>query len=84
MPGNSVKKGTEIVITLGASVDNKDVAVPNLSGYSKQAAKELIDRIGLKAEFLGEGMVIKQSISVNEYVESGTTIKLTLDYIVGD
>ena len=84
VPGSTVKKGTEIVNTLGTSVNNKDVVVPNLSGYSKQAAKELIDKIGLKAEFLGEGMVIKQSISVNEYVESGTTIKLTLDYIVGD
>ncbi|WP_426348275.1 stage V sporulation protein D [Alloiococcus sp. CFN-8] len=84
VPGNSVKKGTEIVITLGTSADNKDVVVPNLSGYSKQAAKELIEKIGLKAEFSGEGMVIKQSITVNEYVESGTTIKLTLDYIVED
>lgn len=84
VPGNSVKKGTEIVITLGSSVDNKDVVVPNLSGYSKQAAMELIDKLGLKAEFSGEGMVIKQSISANEYVKGGTTIKLTLDYIVED
>ncbi len=84
VPGNSVKKGTEIVITLGSSVDNKDVVIPNLSGYSKQAAMELINKLGLKAEFSGEGMVINQSISANEYVKGGTTIKLTLDYIVED
>lgn len=83
-PGYSIKERSKIKLILGSGTDNREVVVPNLIGYSKQGAMEALSKLKLKAEFTGEGMVTKQSISPKEYVAAGTTITLTLEYTVGD
>lgn len=80
-PGYSVKEGTKIKLTLGNDSNfSKEVVVPDLKGYSKQGAIDLLAKLKLQAVFTGEGMVINQSISVNEFVSAGTTLELTLEY----
>ncbi|WP_426349533.1 stage V sporulation protein D [Alloiococcus sp. CFN-8] len=84
-PGYSVKEGTEINIYLGDGSDyNKDVVVPDLRGYSKQSALELLNKLNLQGNFSGEGMVSEQSINPNEFVKRGTSIDIILKYVIGD
>ncbi|MGM9973483.1 MAG: stage V sporulation protein D [Clostridiaceae bacterium] len=84
-PGYSVKEGTKINIYLGEGSDyNKDVVVPDLRGYSKQGAIELLNKLNLQGNFSGEGMVSKQSINPNEFVKRGTSIDIILKYEIGD
>ena len=84
-PGYSVKEGTKINIYLGEGSDyNKDVVVPDLRGYSKQSALELLNKLNLQGNFSGEGMVSKQSINPNEFVKRGTSIDIILKYEIGD
>jgi len=84
-PGYSVKEGSKINLYLGNSSNyNKEVVVPDLKGYSKQGALDLLSKINLKASITGEGMVTEQNIKPNEFVKKGTTIELILDHEVGD
>ncbi|WP_040211989.1 stage V sporulation protein D [Clostridium polynesiense] len=84
-PGYSVKEGSKINLYLGNNSNyNKDVVVPDLKGYSRQGAIDLLNKINLKAVISGEGMVTEQSIHPNEFVKKGTTVELILDHEVGD
>ena len=84
-PGYSVKEGTKKNLYLGNDKNyNKDVVVPDLRGYSKQGAIDLLGKLNLQAVFSGDGMVSDQSIKPNEFVSSGTTVELILDHEVGD
>lgn len=81
-PGYSVKEGKKIVLYTGASSNyNKVVVVPDLTGYNKEKAAELLDKLGLKAEFTGEGLVATQSIREGETALKGETILLELNIL---
>ena len=60
------------------------MVVPDLRGYSKQGAIELLNKLNLQGNFSGEGMVSKQSINPNEFVKRGTSIDIILKYEIGD
>lgn len=77
-PGYSVKEGTKIVIYRGDSSQiDKQVLMPDLYGYSKQGAIEILESIGLKYEIIGEGLLVNQSVEVGKIVNRGDTIELT-------
>lgn len=79
-PGVMVKEGSKIVLyTTSSSNYNKEVTVPDLRGYTKEKAAEILNSLGLKANFSGEGMVSSQSIDPKVIVGKGTVISLTLD-----
>lgn len=83
-PGYSVKEGSKIILYTGNSTNyNKEVIVPDLNGLSKEKAIELLNNLGLKAEFNGEGLVSEQSILPGQQVAKGTMLKLELE-IIGD
>ncbi|WP_291561970.1 MULTISPECIES: stage V sporulation protein D [unclassified Clostridium] len=78
-PGYMVKEGTEITVYTGKEMEtDTTVAVPDLSGYSKDKASELLDSLGLRIEFDGEGTVSKQSIAPRQHVKKGTVVTVTL------
>lgn len=84
-PGYTVKEHTKIILYTGSSANyNKEVVVPDLKGYSKERAVQLLDSIGLKASFMGEGLIAEQSISEGEIISKGTTIKFELSITGGD
>jgi stage V sporulation protein D (sporulation-specific penicillin-binding protein) len=84
-PGYTVKEGTRIIAYTGSGLNyNRDVVVPNLKGYSKSRAEELLGSLGLKASFSGEGLVVDQSYSPKEIVTKGTEIRLFLNNAIGD
>jgi stage V sporulation protein D (sporulation-specific penicillin-binding protein) len=81
-PGYSVKEGSKLVLYTGTTSNyNKVVVVPDLKGFNKENAQNILNTLGLKTEFDGEGLVSEQSISPLEQVSKGTTITLKLDEI---
>ena len=78
-PGYTVKEGTEIILHTGElKKDNNMVMVPNIKGNSPENATKLLSSLGLKAKFVGNGIVAEQSIEGKE-VKKGTTIEIHLD-----
>lgn len=84
-PGYEVVEGTKInLYTGGSGIYNKDVIIPDLTGYTKESAIKILNNIGIKATFDGEGMIIEQSLQPGELVSKGASIKLELSYDVED
>ncbi|MEW8956517.1 stage V sporulation protein D [Clostridium sp.] len=84
-PGYTVKEGTKIILyTDGAANYNKEVMVPNLVGMSKEKATELLNSLGLKGSFEGEGITSQQSIEPKTIVNKGTIINIMLSPDAGD
>ena len=73
-------EGRKIILYTGNSANyNKEVVVPNLKGYSKEKAIELLKTLGIEAKTVGEGVVTGQSIEAGKKVDRGTsTIILNL------
>lgn len=79
-PGYSAKEGGKIILYSGNTGNyNNEVVVPNLKGYTKAKATELLNSLGIQAKFIGEGVVSEQSIAEGSKLDKGTaTIVLTL------
>ena len=58
--------------------------MPDLSGYSIENAKSLLDKLSIKYEITGSGIVNSQSIPAGELIEKGTITKLQLQSEVKD
>lgn len=79
-PGYTIKEGDEIKLyTKTTSNYNKDVIVPDFNGLSMEKAKEILNKIGLKGTFAGEGVIKEQSVVQGDVVKSGTSIEFKLD-----
>ena len=77
-PGYTVKEGTKVIMYLGDTHQtDKQVLMPDLYGYSVQGAKEILERIGLKYNITGEGLMVSQSIEVGKIIQQGDTVDLT-------
>lgn len=84
-PGITVKEGTKIILYTSQEANyNKEVVVPDLKGYSKEKAMEILKSIGLKAKFTGEGVVMEQSIEPEQKVSKDTVLDIILDLTGGD
>ncbi len=84
-PGYTVEEGRKIVLYTGTSSNyNKEVVVPNLKGYSKEKAVELLNRLGIEVKIIGSGVVSDQSISAGQKVNRGTTTVVLKLQEVGD
>ena len=78
-PGYDVKEGSTInLYTNQNETYNKDVIMPDVRGYSKKAAIELLEELGINYTIQGDGVIINQSIPSGELISKGTTVKLTL------
>ncbi|AGK97735.1 stage V sporulation protein D [Clostridium pasteurianum] len=83
LPGATVKEGTKVILYTGGSANynSNDVEVPDLDGLSKQKASQMLEALGLKANFDGDGMVSDQDIVEGTKVQRGTTVNLDLENI---
>ena len=80
-PGYTVKEGTEIILHTDTKIEyNNMVMVPNIKGNSPEKTSALLNSLGLKVEFIGEGIASEQSIEGSE-VKKGTTVTVHLDII---
>lgn len=84
-PGYTVKEGTKILLYTGNSsnYNNKVVVVPSITGYSIERASELLNSLGLKVQYEGNGLIYEQSIEEGKEVLKGTTVFVRLEQ-VGD
>lgn len=84
-PGYTVKENSKINIDTGDSQSyNKSIVMPDLRGYSKESAIRLLDDLGIKYTVEGSGAVSYQSISKDEMIIKGTSVKLILNDEYGD
>ncbi|MHC1720976.1 MAG: stage V sporulation protein D [Clostridiaceae bacterium] len=82
MPGSTVKEGSKITLYTGTTANyNKVVAMPNLKGLAREKAIQVLNSVGLKGQYTGDGMVTSQSIATGTTVSKGTVIWLELDTI---
>jgi len=78
-PGYSVKEGSKITLyTSSDATYNNNVAMPDVRGYSKEDATVLLKSLGIVPIFEGSGMISGQNITQGEFINKGTTVKLTL------
>ncbi len=79
-PGYSVKEGTKVTLYTNGNDNNKEaVIMPDVRGYSKDAASNLLKGLGISAIFEGEGKVTEQNVPSGELINKGTSVKLTLN-----
>ncbi|WP_160678626.1 stage V sporulation protein D [Clostridium sp. C8-1-8] len=85
-PGYTVKEGSKVNLYSGSSGNyNRDVIVPDIKGYTKEGATKILEKVGLKAEFSGKGLMVdEQTIQPGEVVKKGDSIGLTLSDDVDD
>jgi len=80
LPGASVKEGSKIVLYTGTTPTyNKVVVVPDLKGYGKEKAEEILSTFGLKGNFTGAGVVMEQDTEIGIEVNTGTIISMELE-----
>lgn len=84
-PGYTIKENSVInLYTDENATYNKDVVMPDVRGYSKESAIELLESLGIQYTLQGDGVVINQNIPNGELISKGTTVKLTLSAEYGD
>ncbi len=84
-PGYTVKEGAKI--TLYSNDDggsSTSIVMPDLNGYSEEAATELLKALGLKYSLSGSGAISSQSVPAGEVITNTITIKLELKKTVED
>ncbi len=80
LPGGTVKEGNKVALYTGATPTyNKVVIVPDLKGYGKEKAQQVLSNFGLKGTFNGEGIITEQNIVSGKKVDEGTTINFELE-----
>lgn len=82
-PGYNVKEGSKILLYTGSTDNyNKVVAVPSLTGYTAERASQILNSIGLKGNYSGNGLIYHQNIKAGQEVNKGTTIYLKLEEVI--
>jgi stage V sporulation protein D (sporulation-specific penicillin-binding protein) len=84
LPGATVKEGAKVILYTGTTPNyNSSVEVPDLVGLTKDKAQQLLESLGLNANYTGTGIVDDQDVVQGTKVQKGTTINLALE-ITGD
>ena len=84
-PGYTVKENSKINIDTGEIESyNKYVVMPDLRGYTLDAAANILNDLGITYSYDGTGSVVKQSIQKGEVIIKGTNVKLILNEEYGD
>nr|WP_300002287.1 penicillin-binding transpeptidase domain-containing protein [Tissierella sp.] len=77
LPGVKIKKGTIVDLFIDFK-PNEQISIPDLKGKNKEEVKKILDKLGLKYDFLGKGKVVKQSLKAGDKVAMGT--KLAVEF----
>ncbi|KXL51735.1 serine/threonine-protein kinase PrkC [Anaerotignum neopropionicum] len=84
--GTSINAKTSITLTISKGKENQNVAVPNVMGFTEEAARKDLTAVGLvvgsvtKAESatVAEGKVMTQTLSAGQEVPSGSVVNLVI------
>ncbi|WP_315672810.1 stage V sporulation protein D [Clostridium sp. 19966] len=84
-PGYTTKEGTTVVLYMGnAASASEDIVVPDLSGYSKEKAQEVLASLGIKASFIGTGIITDQSVDPGQIIKKDDTLNIEMEDTPGD
>ncbi len=83
-PGNSLPKGSIVVLYGQGNTTSTSVSVPDLKGMNSSQAASILKSKNLNISVEGSGNVISQDYSPNEQVPEGTIIKVTLKPILSN
>ncbi|WP_426349471.1 stage V sporulation protein D [Alloiococcus sp. CFN-8] len=84
-PGYTIKEGDRVNLYLGNDTNyNKDIVLPDFTGYSKETAIAVLKKLNLTADFQGEGWITVQSVEPEAFVQEGAVIKFILNDEIGD
>lgn len=83
-PGNSLPKGSIVVLYGQGNTTSTSVSVPDLKGMNSSQATSILKSKNLNISVEGSGNVISQDYSPNEQVPEGTIIKVTLKPILSN
>lgn len=82
-PGYTVKEGTKIILYTGNSSNyNKVVVVPDLKGLSLEKASIILNNLGLKVNYDGQGLVSDQAPAAGTEIMKGSTVNIELENLV--
>ncbi|MBR5967768.1 MAG: Stk1 family PASTA domain-containing Ser/Thr kinase [Lachnospiraceae bacterium] len=81
-----VAKETEVIVYISQGSETKTIAVPNIVGYTKAQAQDILTNAGLVpgkaskvySDDYASGIVCAQDIPANTLVEEGTTVKFSV------
>jgi len=82
-PGQKIPGGSEVLLYLGETPEERTVAIPDFSGMNRQQAEEAAGKLGLyllaagNPEIAPNITVTEQSVPKDTQVSAGTTITLT-------
>lgn len=78
-PGYAVKEGSTITLNT-SGIEDTNVVMPDVTGYSLDKAKEQLAAIGILVNVNGDsgGEVVNQSITPGELIKKQTTVTLSL------
>lgn len=87
LPGTALKKGTEINLLVSSGLGNEDIILPNITGYTLEEAKKIIQNNGLEVGSVvfdensgqSDGQVFKQKPSNNQ---NDSTVKVKSGEII--
>lgn len=89
--GTAIPGGSKVVLYLGEQAPTEPVAVPNLTGYSPDAAREALASLGLYLRatgsvqyFTSQTVAASQSIQEGMMVERGTVIEVRFIESIND
>ncbi|MDO4535348.1 MAG: stage V sporulation protein D [Clostridium perfringens] len=81
-PGSLISSDSKIIVETTNSLSyNNSVVMPDLTGYSKEEAKNILSSLGLRSYFKGgkTGIIKEQNIASGEYLDTNSYVKLTLE-----
>ncbi|MFW6390006.1 MAG: PASTA domain-containing protein, partial [Halanaerobiales bacterium] len=55
------------------------IAVPDLTGFTREEASELLDQLGLQLSASGTGKIVEQEVEPGSRVKGGTVIEVELE-----
>ena len=79
LPGSLIKEGGKVKLSTGTATDYKKIVImPLFNGYSKDKVVEIINNLGLNANFQGDGVVKSQDVKGGIQVQKGSTVNFVL------
>lgn len=79
-PQTQLKEGDRIILRTYAMPGEADEAlIPELIGLDMKGAAEQLAKLGLRAEFAGSGLVVRQEPAAGERAAPGTSVRLWLE-----
>lgn len=82
LPGTVVKRGSSIDLYVESKrQETEKIIVPDLTGTTREQAVEILNKLNLRFEFTGEGVVVEQTPKAGTEVDLNSIVNVKLDKV---